>query len=121
MHAPGVMALRDTLVINRASQPGGCWLRAATVLVADGCALLPLAASCCYYRQVVIPSGGAGRRRRRGIAVVPKEGSAPLPGGRRFLDSLPLARNDTRLYCRLSIAPRPSPVASHPQPACESS
>jgi hypothetical protein len=24
-------------------------------LVADGCVLLPLAASCCYYRPVVIP------------------------------------------------------------------
>jgi hypothetical protein len=28
----------------------------------------------------VIPSGAAGRRRSRGIAVVPTEGLAPLPG-----------------------------------------
>ena len=40
-----------------------------------------------------------------------ERGMTTLPGGRRFLDSLPLARNDT-LCCRLSpVACRLSPVA----------
>src|SRR6478672_13584166 len=40
-----------------------CGLRAAAELVADGCALLPLAAGCCYYRPAVIPRRQAPAQR----------------------------------------------------------
>src|SRR5690242_13241025 len=52
----------------------------------------------------VIPSGGAGRRRSRGIAVVPKEGLGPLPGGSRFLAALGMT---ACLTPRFLLAPEP--------------